>query len=273
MTDATGSPSPGRELAAPGRDGRRASGRARSGVDHLGSSRAARPEDARSPSSRSSASSRETRTARSGSPGRRRGREPASGCAVSSPRQAPRSPSTPPGTSGSRSAASRSARSSSAATSTPCRTAAGSTARSTSSPAPRCCDGSPREGTPPVTLRLVNWADEEGARFGRSLFGSSAAAGSMSDQDELRQLTDRDGTTLPDALAAYGVDLDSALDARTRARLGRCLPRAAHRAGPRPRVARPAPRRRARDVRRRAPSDHLARAGGARRLDADGAAP
>ena len=70
------------------------------------------------------------------------------------------------------------------------------------------------EGTPPVTLRLVNWADEEGARFGRSLFGSSAAAGSMSDQDELRQLTDRDGTTLPDALAAYGVDLDSALDAR-----------------------------------------------------------
>ena len=24
------------------------------------------------------------------------------------------------------------------------------------------------EGTPPVTVRLVNWADEEGARFGRS---------------------------------------------------------------------------------------------------------
>src|SRR6266545_4042048 len=38
----------------------------------------------------------------------------------------------------------------------------------------------------PLTLRLVNWADEEGARFGRSLFGSSAAAGSMADQDELR---------------------------------------------------------------------------------------
>ena len=32
------------------------------------------------------------------------------------------------------------------------------------------------EGTPPVTVRLVDWADEEGARFGRSLFGSSAAA-------------------------------------------------------------------------------------------------
>jgi N-carbamoyl-L-amino-acid hydrolase len=70
------------------------------------------------------------------------------------------------------------------------------------------------EGKPPVTLRLVNWADEEGARFGRSLFGSSAAADSMSDQDELRQLTDRDGVALPDALAAHGVDLDKALDAR-----------------------------------------------------------
>ena len=70
-------------------------------------------------------------------------------------------------------------------------------------------------GTPPITVRLVNWADEEGARFGRSLFGSSAAAGSMADQDELRRLTDREGTRLPDALAAHGVDLDSALDART----------------------------------------------------------
>jgi len=42
----------------------------------------------------------------------------------------------------------------------------------------------------PVTVRLVSWADEEGARFGRSLFGSSAAAGSMSDQEELRTLVD-----------------------------------------------------------------------------------
>ena len=69
-------------------------------------------------------------------------------------------------------------------------------------------------GTPPITVRLVNWADEEGARFGRSLFGSSAAAGSMSDQDELRLLRDGDGVTLPEALAANGVDLDRALDAR-----------------------------------------------------------
>ena len=70
------------------------------------------------------------------------------------------------------------------------------------------------QGTPPVTVRLVNWADEEGARFGRSLFGSSAAAGSMADQDELRELRDRDGIALPEALAANGVELDRALDAR-----------------------------------------------------------
>ncbi len=69
-------------------------------------------------------------------------------------------------------------------------------------------------GTPPVTVRLVNWADEEGARFGRSLFGSSAAAGSMRDQDELRHLTDADGISLPDALAACGIDLDRALEAQ-----------------------------------------------------------
>jgi beta-ureidopropionase / N-carbamoyl-L-amino-acid hydrolase len=70
------------------------------------------------------------------------------------------------------------------------------------------------EGTPPLTVRLVNWADEEGARFGRSLFGSSAAAGSMSDQDELRARRDADGIALPDALAEHGVDLDRALEAR-----------------------------------------------------------
>ena len=71
------------------------------------------------------------------------------------------------------------------------------------------------EGTPPVTVRLVNWADEEGARFGRSLFGSSAAAGSMTDQEELRGLRDRDGVALPDALREFGVDLDRALDAQS----------------------------------------------------------
>src|SRR6266542_4763925 len=71
------------------------------------------------------------------------------------------------------------------------------------------------DGEPPVTVRLVNWADEEGARFGRSLFGSSAAAGSMADQDELRARKDAGGIALPDALREHGVDLDSALDAHS----------------------------------------------------------
>lgn len=70
------------------------------------------------------------------------------------------------------------------------------------------------EGTPSLTVRLVDWADEEGARFGRSLFGSSAAAGSLSDQNELRVRRDADGIALPDALAEHGVDLDRALEAR-----------------------------------------------------------
>ena len=70
------------------------------------------------------------------------------------------------------------------------------------------------EGRPPLTVRVVNWADEEGARFGRSLFGSSAACGSMADQDELRQKHDSNGIALPEALAAHGVDLDNALAAR-----------------------------------------------------------
>jgi hydantoinase/carbamoylase family amidase len=70
------------------------------------------------------------------------------------------------------------------------------------------------EGRPPLTVRVVNWADEEGARFGRSLFGSSAACGSMADQDELRQKVDANGVALPDALAEHGVDLDNAVAAR-----------------------------------------------------------
>jgi hydantoinase/carbamoylase family amidase len=70
-------------------------------------------------------------------------------------------------------------------------------------------------GSPGTTVRLVNWADEEGARFGRSLFGSSAAAGSMADQDELRARRDAEGVALPDAVGAYDVDLDRALDARS----------------------------------------------------------
>ena len=63
-------------------------------------------------------------------------------------------------------------------------------------------------GQPPVTVRLVDWADEEGARFGRSLFGSSAFAGTHTiDQDRGR--TDAGGKRLEDALAECGVRVDA----------------------------------------------------------------
>ncbi|MGI9659290.1 MAG: Zn-dependent hydrolase [Gaiellaceae bacterium] len=62
------------------------------------------------------------------------------------------------------------------------------------------------EGKPPVTVRLVDWADEEGARFGRSLLGSSACAGIL-EPDEVRELRDRGGVSLPDALLEHGVGL------------------------------------------------------------------
>ena len=71
------------------------------------------------------------------------------------------------------------------------------------------------DGRPPVTLRLVDWADEEGARFGRSLFGSSACAGTL-DPDDVRDLRDRDGERLEDVVNRFGVDLDTARDSHAR---------------------------------------------------------
>jgi allantoate deiminase len=65
---------------------------------------------------------------------------------------------------------------------------------------------------PPVTLKLVDWADEEGARFGRSLLGSSAAGGSLK-ISELRNLADAQGIRLEDALREHGVKPDRMLDA------------------------------------------------------------
>jgi hydantoinase/carbamoylase family amidase len=62
-------------------------------------------------------------------------------------------------------------------------------------------------GRPPAGLRLVDWADEEGARFGRSLFGSSACAGTL-EVDEVRDLRDRDGERLEEVVARYDVDLE-----------------------------------------------------------------
>ena len=66
-------------------------------------------------------------------------------------------------------------------------------------------------GKPPVTVRLVDWADEEGARFGKSLFGSSACSGNL-ELDEARRLVDRDGINLPDALREAGIDFDRVKD-------------------------------------------------------------
>ncbi|WP_420593616.1 hydantoinase/carbamoylase family amidase [Deinococcus sp.] len=68
-------------------------------------------------------------------------------------------------------------------------------------------------GNPPVTVRLVDWADEEGARFGRSLYGSSAASGHL-DVHELAQLRDKDGVSLGEALMKVGVLLADAPQAR-----------------------------------------------------------
>src|ERR1051326_8622165 len=62
-------------------------------------------------------------------------------------------------------------------------------------------------GKPPVTVRLVDWADEEGARFGKSLFGSAACSGNL-DMNEARGLKDKDGIGLPDALKQVGVDFE-----------------------------------------------------------------
>lgn len=72
-----------------------------------------------------------------------------------------------------------------------------------------------QEGTPPVTVALVDWADEEGARFSRSLFGSAAVMGTL-DVDILRGLTDKEGNSLPKVLAEHGVDIEKLDGARTR---------------------------------------------------------
>jgi hydantoinase/carbamoylase family amidase len=68
---------------------------------------------------------------------------------------------------------------------------------------------------PPRTLALVDWADEEGARFGRSLFGSSAFSGTL-DPAGVRDLRDGEGVSLADALAENGVELDRVREATDR---------------------------------------------------------
>jgi N-carbamoyl-L-amino-acid hydrolase len=59
------------------------------------------------------------------------------------------------------------------------------------------------DGRPPATVRVVDWADEEGARFGRSLLGSSAFAGTHSIEADRGRL-DKDGIRLEDAVRRCG---------------------------------------------------------------------
>jgi len=62
-------------------------------------------------------------------------------------------------------------------------------------------------GEPPAhPLVLVDWADEEGARFGRSLFGSSAFAGTL-DPAAVGGLRDAEGRQIAEVLAENGVEL------------------------------------------------------------------
>jgi hydantoinase/carbamoylase family amidase len=76
------------------------------------------------------------------------------------------------------------------------------------------------EARPPRTLAFVDWADEEGARFGRSLFGSSAVAGTF-EPAELASARDADGRRAPGVLAENGVELERVPESRSRlARLG-----------------------------------------------------
>jgi allantoate deiminase len=68
----------------------------------------------------------------------------------------------------------------------------------------------------PFAIEVVGFADEEGVRFGATLLGSRAVAGSF--DDAVLDAVDADGVSMRDALAAFGLD-----PAR--------IPEAAHRRG------------------------------------------
>jgi len=68
---------------------------------------------------------------------------------------------------------------------------------------------------PRHTVTLIDFADEEGARFGSSLFGSSAVAGTLRPA-ALAELRDAQGRPIREVLAECGVDLDRAGQAARR---------------------------------------------------------
>ncbi len=55
------------------------------------------------------------------------------------------------------------------------------------------------------TLAVVDWADEEGTRFGRSLLGSAAATRALG-AEELAALRTPDGTPAPEVVTPHGLD-------------------------------------------------------------------
>ena len=71
------------------------------------------------------------------------------------------------------------------------------------------------EGTPEISVAVVDWADEEGARFGRSLFGSAACVGTL-DVPGLKKLVDKEGNKLPEVLAKHNVNVDNLKGAEAR---------------------------------------------------------
>ena len=108
------------------------------------------------------------------------------------------------------------------------------------------------KGKPPVTVRLVDWADEEGARFGKSLFGSSACSGNL-DMAEARVLKDKEGVSLPNALQQHAIDFEKVKDCGKEARANAAAYLELHiEQGPVPARSRSPVRHRARNLRRRA---------------------
>ncbi|EOM77051.1 Zn-dependent hydrolase [Rhodococcus rhodnii] len=57
--------------------------------------------------------------------------------------------------------------------------------------------------TPQFNVAAVNWFNEEGGRFAPSIMGSSVFAGTM-DEERMLDVTDADGVSVRDALAAIG---------------------------------------------------------------------
>ena len=77
-----------------------------------------------------------------------------------------------------------------------------------------------RDFAPHRPIGVVNFADEEGARFGVACAGSRVITGALS-PDRARGLTDVDGITMAEAMLRAGRDPDSlGRDERTLARIG-----------------------------------------------------